>query len=255
MAEQHSQTGVGASGAAVPHAATIPWSSTTEGEFLIAAMLESATALPDCGPGFTQEALGRFLRAMTVPADPSRAQLDADPSRAQLLSDSGPGFTQEALGQFLRSTTVPADPASGRLKPPCAHTHSGPEPPGGLTCRPAWGDGSRTDASRRPSILQGSFRTALRLLRPTPYTHPPFCPPPSRLGRLHLTTNLRRGGGARRLSASLHLTGGKASHARPRSAPPEGHAALCFLGGQESASAPPTPILAHAYWLKLIKYD
>ena len=91
-----------------------------------------------------------------------------------------------------------------------------------------------------------------------PLHTPTSAPPPSRLGRLHLTTNLRWGGGARRLLASLHLTGGEGVSRQ---------AALCaargscraqrryFFWGQESASAPPTPILAHAYWLKFIKYD
>ena len=99
----------------------------------------------------------------------------------------------------------------GSIAPPAvAHTHWSLAP------------GRLNVPSRMGSVGPASFtdRSAQhRGCSDPPYTPP--APPPLASRASSLTPNLRRGGGAHRLSAS-----GKVFHARPRSAQPTGHAAL-----------------------------
>jgi len=117
------------------------------------------------------------------------------------------------------------------------HTHWSLTP-GLLNVPSRMGSASHSDTSCWPRILRGSLRTAPRLLRPPPT---PSQPPPLASRASSLTPNLRRGGGAHRLSAPLCLTGGKAFHASLRSAQPTGHAELStaiFFWGTGGFSVP-----------------
>ena len=88
MADTISTTHVaGPSGAAQLVVPKILWSSTDEGAFVIQTLLHSASSLPDAGSeGFSKEALGKFLRSITTPADATRAQLDAASATARSVT-------------------------------------------------------------------------------------------------------------------------------------------------------------------------